>query len=198
MDGLEGDKNARTKLLGSIAYVRGSDHFAPMKAISVIHVDSFEVANTVVYIEPGTHSTVKRFSLNNLQSGVGVNLIARNLTGIGGKESTFSSDWKTSSISEGPSLSSVPNVFSSTGGANICYRYKDRVLTNEPLWPWPMNQRIADAMIQSGRAAVDVTATIESMLGPIPAACKGSSNGQAPAITKPPPPSSPLNLKVTP
>ena len=50
-------------------------------------------------------------------------------------------------------------------GANIWYRYKDGVLTNEPLWPWPMNQRIIDAMIQSGREPVDVTKTIFELGG---------------------------------
>jgi hypothetical protein len=28
-------------------------------------------------------------------------------------------------------------------GANIIYRYQDGVLTNQPLWPWPMEDRIA-------------------------------------------------------
>lgn len=31
-------------------------------------------------------------------------------------------------------------------GANIWHRYVDGVLTDEPLWPWPMNRRILDAM----------------------------------------------------
>ncbi len=49
IDALTGDKNARTKLLGSIAYVRGGDRFAPSQAIFVTKVDSVEVADTVVY-----------------------------------------------------------------------------------------------------------------------------------------------------
>jgi hypothetical protein len=175
MSNLSGDKNARSKLLGSIAYVRSNDHFASPRAIFVDKVDSVEIADTVVYIEPGTNTSKKRFSLNNLQSGAGVNLTARNLTGVGGKDSTFGSDWKKSSISEGPSLGSVANVFTSSSGANICYRYKDGVRTTEPLWPWPMNQRIMEAMIESGRASVDVTATIEKMFGTIPSSCKTSS-----------------------
>jgi hypothetical protein len=31
-------------------------------------------------------------------------------------------------------------------GATIWFRYVDGVLTNKPLWPWPMNRRILDAM----------------------------------------------------
>jgi hypothetical protein len=168
----KGDKNARTKLLGSIAYVRRSDRFAPAQAIFVTKMDSFEIANTIAYIEPGSYTSTKPFLLSNTEGAV--NLIAKNLTAIGGAASYIHSDWKKSSIAEGPSLSSVANVFTGTGGANICNRYKDRMLTTEPLWPWPMNQRIMNAMIESGRASVDVTKTIENMFGPIPARCKST------------------------
>jgi hypothetical protein len=175
-DGLGTDKNARSKLLGSIAYVRGSDRFAPGQVIFVTKVDSLEVANTVVYVEPRSHTSTKTFSLNKLASAVGTNLIARNLTGIGGAGSYINPEWEKTSISGGSSTSSVDNVFSGKSGANICYRYKDRSLTTEPLWPWPMNQRIKDATIESGRASVDVTKTIESMFGPIPSVCTASGS----------------------
>lgn len=39
-------------------------------------------------------------------------------------------------------------------GAHIYYRYENGKLTNEPLWPWPMNARIKEL------TGVDVTATI--------------------------------------
>jgi hypothetical protein len=35
-------------------------------------------------------------------------------------------------------------------GAQIKYRYQNGVLTSTPLWPWPMNQRIKEAMVSSG------------------------------------------------
>jgi hypothetical protein len=173
-DRLDKDKNANTKLLGSIAYVRGTDRFPSAQVIRMINLNSIEIADTVVYIEPGTNTSVKPFSSNNRARSVGTDLIARNLTTIGGKDSTFGPDWKKSSISEGPSLNSVPNVFTSNRAANICHRYKNRVLTNEPLWPWPMNQRIIDAMRESGRDPVDVTQSIESMFGRIPRQCKAT------------------------
>ena len=71
IDGLAGNKNARTKLLGSIAYVRSNDRFAPSRAIFVHKLDSVEVADTAVYIEPGTNITKQRFSLNNLTGASG-------------------------------------------------------------------------------------------------------------------------------
>jgi hypothetical protein len=197
LSALNSDKNARSTLLGSIAYVRAIDRFPTQQAIFVAYVDSVEIADTIVYIEPGTHTTTQRFSLNNLATGTGINLIARKLSGLGGANSYYGSDWKKSFISEGASLSSVGNVFTSTTGANICYRYKDRTLTNEPLWPWPMNQRIKDAMIESGRSTVDVTKSIETMLGPIPSACKTTSgaNSSGTTVGIPTPPS---NLQLAP
>jgi hypothetical protein len=73
-------------------------------------------------------------------------------------------------------------------------RYQNGTLTTQPLWPWPMNQRIVEATIKSGRTAVDVTATVESMLGTIPSACKATTETGG---TTPTAPSAPESLKVT-
>ena len=193
VDRLDGDKNANTKLLGSIAYVQSSDRFAPSQAVFITKMDSMEVSNTAVYYQPDYHLNKTRFALYNLASAVGTNLYAKNLTGIGGAASTYGSDWKKSNLSEGASLSSVGNIFSSTSGANLCRRYQNRALTDVPLWPWPMNQRIIDGLIQSGRTAVDVTLTVEKMFGSIPASCKTSGGTVAPGV-----PSAPLHLVVGP
>jgi hypothetical protein len=201
VDALTGtDKNARSKLLGSIAYVRGSDRFHPSQAVFVTKLDSMELAHTLAYIQPGSQTNKQRFALYNLQSSTGVNLVARNLTGIGGAGSFYGTEWKKTALSEGASLSAVVNAFTSTtSGANLCYRYQNGALTTQPLWPWPMNQRIIDATVQSGRAAVNVTATIESLLGPIPAACESSSTvGTTPTPPATTSPSAPVNLQVGP
>lgn len=175
-DGFTGsDKNARSKLLGSVAYVRGSDRFQAAQTVFITKLDAVEIVQTVAYIQPGAHASKKPFALYNLQTSTGVNLVARNNTAIGGATSFYDSEWKKAALSEGSSLSAVANPFAAaTAGANLCFRYRDGTLTTQALWPWPMNQRIIDATIQSGRAAVDVTATVESMLGTIPSACKAS------------------------
>ncbi len=66
-------------------------------------------------------------------------------------------DW-TNSISADPLIGdgmlTIPHNSPSKGagegesdiGANIQYRYQDGVLTTEPLWPWPMQQRILDEL----------------------------------------------------
>ena len=53
------------------------------------------------------------------------------------------------------------------------------------LWPWPMNQRIKDGLVQAGYPPVDVTATMEQLFGPIPASCRGGG-GPPPVVPVPP------------
>jgi hypothetical protein len=43
-----------------------------------------------------------------------------------------------------------PKVDGQAVGTQIQYRYVDGVLTDEPLWPWPMNERIKEALVASG------------------------------------------------
>jgi len=43
-----------------------------------------------------------------------------------------------------------PEVSGQDVGAKIQYRYVDGVLTEDDLWPWPMEDRIADALVDSG------------------------------------------------
>ncbi|MGH7854071.1 MAG: hypothetical protein ACREP3_11565, partial [Candidatus Binatia bacterium] len=199
IDGFTGsDKNAGSKLLGSLAYIRASDRFHPSQAVFITKIDSIEIAQTTAYIQPGAHTAKKPFALYNLQTSTGTNLVARNNTGIGGTSSFYGTEWKKSALSEGGLLSAVVNIFTATiSGANLCYRYQDGALTTQALWPWPMNQRIIEATSASGRSPVDVTATVESMLGTIPAACEGTTVVLPPTPTASAP-SAPVNLQVTP
>jgi hypothetical protein len=186
MDRLDGDKNARSKILGSIAYITRSDRFAASRLYEA-YVDSLEYKDNVAYIEAGSYSGVKTFSLGGPTSSH--NLSAARLTGIGGAGNQITSTWKPSNIFQGPASPTPGSIFTSPAYARVCKRYKDGELTNEPLWPWPMNQRIKDAMIQSGRAAVDVTQTVERMFGPVPGECKTD----APSPVVPP---APKNLRA--
>lgn len=71
------------------------------------------------------------------------------------------------------------NVFTSNQ-ADVCHRYENGVLTNKPLWPWPMEKRIWDAMTLAGYdnlrgvdERVNVTKDVEDLLGTIPSQCRG-------------------------
>src|SRR5688572_31868323 len=112
IDALTGpDKNARSKVLGSLAYVRASDRFHPPQVVFATKVDSVEIGDMVAYVQPGSYTNKRRFALYNLQTAIGTNLVARNLTGIGGTTSYFGSEWKKSSIAEGSLLSAIGSIF---------------------------------------------------------------------------------------
>ncbi len=174
-DGLEGDKNADIRLLGSLAYIQSTDKYAASQAVFVMKLDSVEIKDTAAYIAPGTTPPSSPSRLYGLQSpAIATNLHASDITSFGGGKSSFHSSWHRSNVWSGSSpaaYASGENIFNTSRGANLCYQYKDGNLTNQPLWPWPMNQRIKDALVQSGRAPVDVTATMQRLFGTIPAAC---------------------------
>jgi len=94
-----------------------------------------------------------------------------------------------------------PNVFTGIGpggmqGARHCFRYENGQLTTTPLWPWPMDTRIQQALARAkiapglsgtagpGYAAGTVTSEIVARYGAIPPACLG--NGTGPLPTGPP------------
>jgi hypothetical protein len=77
--------------------------------------------------------------------------VARNLIAIGGRKSIFDSDWKTSDILEARALEFVGNVFTSSRGAKLCYRYKNGASTSVTLADESENHR---RMAVSGRTAV--------------------------------------------
>jgi hypothetical protein len=57
-------------------------------------------------------------------------------------------------------------------GASVCHRYVDGKLTNEPLWPWPMDARILAATRKSQWGEANVTADVEAIFGKIPPQCR--------------------------
>jgi hypothetical protein len=170
-----GDKNPRTRLLGSIAYVLSGDRFHPDQAVYITTLDSIRLRDVVAYL-PGSYADKATFRLDGIKNGIASNLIASSLTGISGSGAKISSHWKASQIVNGRGPEGVPSIFGASTGADLCYRYRDGVLTREPLWPWPMNERILKAMVDSGREPVDVTKTIESLFGPIPPKCMRASS----------------------
>jgi hypothetical protein len=109
---------------------------------------------------------------------------ATHITSISGGGDIFHSDWAVTKESVGTSRAEVVSPWTATGtGANLCRRWG----STAPLWPWPMNERIKAATESAGsytgpcptcvggravRAATDVTADIEKLLGPIPASCR--------------------------
>ena len=89
------------------------------------------------------------------------------------RRSVFGVDWIGTNVEEILEDDLGVDIFTDDGvGASICYRYVDGVLTSEPLWPWPMQDRIAAATERSLWDTADVNAEIEAVFGPIPGECK--------------------------
>jgi hypothetical protein len=165
---------ANVKVLGTIAYVQNGDNFGAGNLYWNLSKSNIEWDNNAAYLGTsfGGKNTFELQSCSECQ-----NRIAHNLTSIGGGGIDLQAKVQTSNVVQGSSISQTGDIYTDPRGARICKRYRDGQLTNEPLWPWPMNQRIIDAMRQAGRQPVDVTATIEKLFGPIPAECRSSGGG---------------------
>jgi hypothetical protein len=201
------DRRAFTKIYGSIGYVTSADEgYLPPQQFMISLLDHIELKDVVSIYPPGLYLNKRTFILANCMTAASGGspcaapmLKAENLTSIGGSGLSISSMWAKTNIKSGPDIKTVypagQSLFVNSGnyGATICKRYKDGALTNEPLWPWPMNQRIITAMIAAGKQPVDVTGTIEQMFGLIPTQCR---QGSEPAAVDISPPAAPTNLSI--
>jgi hypothetical protein len=100
-------------------------------------------------------------------------------SGTGGGSSSYAihSSWGATNLSVAANLAAAPNPYTGSNAANVCKRYVNGTLTSEPLWPWPMDYRIKNALAREGLDSLEgsggtVTSEIEYLLGPIPAACR--------------------------
>jgi hypothetical protein len=198
MDRLDGPNYcANSKFLGSIAYIRNSDTPAGVPLRTVNSVDCLDWKDNVTFLDTN-HSSRIAIDLGNVSAtkigyAPATKHILRNTTNIGGT-SKIGSDWTVTERVSGSTVQSVPSIWNGAGtnGARVCKRYVNGVLTTTPLWPWPMNQRIIDAMRAAGKSPVDVTKTMEEIFGSIPSECRnGSITSTALAV-----PPSPGNLSA--
>jgi hypothetical protein len=214
------------KILGSIFYLRGGNfissgsspqtaHFAIRRGIGhtlqdvfVYLASGFTGSSSLVAMDLGTAGECTASTCTgtaNRITSVGPKAPTLNVIGTSGATNCSSSQgWTLSNCSVGttvPTGSSDP--FTGTTAANLCYRYIDGVrqdgtggTTVQPLWPWPMDQRIKDTMTLAGVTqqpcgdashpctggrlsrvesinTSGITGEIESLLGiSIPASCR--------------------------
>jgi hypothetical protein len=186
------DKCSNVRLRGSLALVRSSDvmpHNMIGGAVLVVgNTGCYEIRDTMSFIQPGGNTHVRGFDLRN---GTGTSpKSAQEITSVRSSSAgdSLGSSWSVAGSSIGTTLPAVISPWTATsGGANLCKRWERGQVTNIPLWPWPMNQRIKDATASAGaysgpcpgcvggrlaRRATDVTAIIESLLGEIPSTCR--------------------------
>jgi hypothetical protein len=181
---------SKSKFLGSIAYTLNNDNYNALGHLvsTAGHVegdpdkdanlDCMTADNFVSYMG-GSHPYQYVMDLNNpynnnnnpaptsLLYSHGTEVSSDGLVTLGDK-------WIVTNRASGTTIEGVPNIWNGAGtkGARVCYRYVDGALTSSPLWPWPMNQRIINALIAAHRTPVNVTATMEQIFGTIPNQCK--------------------------
>jgi hypothetical protein len=174
-----GGEGTNHRVLGSIFYNLSSQNTSNQSRL--VFTDwgdtphgPFLFKDIVLY----TEQSKKPFELfRPTTAGLCNDCFVTNTTEIGGTASTIASTWKVSNRVDVDTVAAAPNVWNSGGsnGARVCKRYLNGILTSTPLWPWPMNQRIIDAMRAAGKTPVDITKTMEQMFGPIPSECRSGS-----------------------
>ena len=190
-------RSDNSKVLGSIFYIGASDvatasevFFALTDGGSAQGAGNYDPSDNnvfrhiVSFIHPSNASfaTTRALRLNYQGPGPhGSGNVLSDSVGVGGVGiSCQSPDYTCTNVQYGTSLVNAIGAgksiwTESNAGPGICKRYINGVLTDEPLWPWPMNQRIIDFMTARGATPVDVTATMESLFGPIPAVCRSDA-----------------------
>lgn len=104
----------------------------------------------------------------------------RNITQIGAPRDAneVGSSWVQANVVSSATVAGAPSPWGHAGeGARVAFRTVDGVLTDTPLWPWPMDSRIRAALTTAGYSpdtifrgsGNSVTQLMESIFGPIPA-----------------------------
>ncbi len=163
----------------NVAYIGGENIQSSIREFSGCQgVSSLSCWNEV------THQNRKPFSFFQYLIETGdnpvVSLNARNLTGIRSSDffvgnSIIGTQWNVQNHIIGTAeeiYGSGESIFNSNGkGAEVCYKYVNGILTNEPLWPWPMEERIYYATQNTTGEPVNVTQTMINLFGQIPSNC---------------------------
>ncbi len=155
---------ANARLYGCIAYIKANQRyhnsFKKWAAPFAFEIKGIDIRNSLSFIQPGSYADIWNVNLSSVGNTTTNNVDG--LTQIGGELGHISSDWTPSNMVASATCNGMNT------GTVITKRYVDGVLTNQDLWPWPMNQRIIDAMLQGGYTPVDVTKEIFGLCGSTP------------------------------
>jgi hypothetical protein len=196
-DGFDNSTNheSNSKYLASLCILRSTDTVPTAATFGGIMgartVNLTEYRDMIIYNDPGSHPLVKPILAQIYDNHTGSNQCSTtpagvcnrtltNITSVGfdALQSVNAATWTTSNIRDYDNAAAMNaaghNPFQTTGtnGARMCYRTVDGVLqTGTKLWPWPMQQRIIDAMTLASETPIDVMDVIEDRFGTIPAGC---------------------------
>jgi hypothetical protein len=181
-DGNPDDGNVNTKVIGSIAYMRCTDLWWN-GGFAMIRRTTFEFRQNLAWIEPGCEPALlwRPWTLQSAEvNSPPISLIAADLVSVGEGTNVLDDDWQYTNFRH-----SAVSLSAALGGASLwdelpmlCKRVVNTVVTSDNLWPWPLDQRIKDALIAAGRAPIGsadgtVTTLMEELFGAIPAGCGG-------------------------
>jgi hypothetical protein len=208
------------RYLGNIAYVRSNDvansalgmGFFGSRSVDCVlvkdHLINIESHSQLTPIQGQKFDGVFQTDPTIINAPVG-DRVLQNITEIGGSDSNINTDptngWRiinrvtVDGVSAANSAGANPFQTTSGNGARVCKRYVDGVITTQPLWPWPMDDRINTALRRAGKTPSNyfrgtgntLTSEIETQFGTIPSACKEAS--QQPVL-----PAAPTVLLVRP
>jgi poly(3-hydroxybutyrate) depolymerase len=151
---------ANIRIYGCIAYLKANQrHHNSTKKMATTYtyeIKGVDIKSSLAYIEPGSRTDIP---IIYLDGGTTANNKASDLTLIGGGSPTLSSTYSPVNINR------LTTCGTTNTGAIITKRTVNGVQTNEDLWPWPMNQRIMDAMVMGGYAPYDVTKEVFGLCG---------------------------------
>lgn len=142
----------------------------------------------LLYITPGSHLDLRRILMAQYDAtftaGCAANTLTANrkmtnVTSIGQADASFpnlidtstpNNGWTNTNFTDVNSIAAIypgsgETLYVGSAGTKLRYQYQNGVLTTTPLWPWPMNQRIINAMLLAGRTPFDVNATVTGLFG---------------------------------
>ena len=101
-------------------------------------------------------------------------LVFDDVTLRGGAKDRIHADWvRGRNVNARPAAERGVDIYTPGGpGASICFRTVDGVVTDEPLWPWPMQDRIERATRRSLWETADIEADLATIFAPVPDRCR--------------------------
>ena len=190
-------------ILGSIVYAKNTDSFDTDMLLNVTpesgsHAGtgadstSNSIVQDVVLLAGSAHEQIVGFRIDGGSGSK--NNKAKNIVAVApqGGGRCQGDGWECTNLFLGKSLQEAlgdKKIWEVAPGT--CYRVVDRKVTTTPLWPWPMEQRIAEALGRARIPHTPVKADLESTFGTIPEHCISGS-------TPPPNPGPPAQVPVPP
>jgi Chondroitinase B len=173
-------------ILGSIAFAVANDNYDTNILLNIApeagshvgsgHVTSDMLVQDIVLYAEQSHGDIRGMQIDGGLGSTGN--IARRLVAVApqGAGACGGSGWSCSEIYGGRTLAEAlpgKRVWDTLPG--ICKKVVNREITNEGLWPWPMNERIQAAYAQARMPTRNVSKHVSSTLGAPPEKCLSSN-----------------------